>query len=201
VSTFAAHHSGAAPIVVMPDINGTRHGDTECVSTARGNVERYLATDVPDYVLTHFPAAAHSTQWAIGGVSEGGMCSLLLALRHAQRFPTFVDLSGLTRPTLGRTDDPSRTVTDLFSGSWTAYQQHDPLWLLRRHHYSTLAGWLAVGATDTRARDAQRRVATAAARAGIAITQRIEPGGHGWHDWDAAMAQCLPWLWSRLTRS
>lgn len=201
LSAFAAHHSGAAPIVVMPDINGTRHGDTECVSTARGNVERYLTTDVPAYVLAHLPAAAHSTRWAIGGVSEGGMCSLLLALRHPQRFSTFVDLSGLTRPTLGRTDNPARTVAGLFGGSWTSYRQHDPLWLLRRDRYPTLAGWLAAGATDTDARDAQRRVATAAGRAGIAIRQRIEPGGHSWHDWDAAISQCLPWLWSRLTRS
>lgn len=200
LSAFAAHHSGAAPIVVMPDINGTRQADTECVATAHGDVERYLATDVPAYVRAHFRAAAQPRRWAVGGVSEGGMCSLLLALRHPQRFPTFVDLSGLTRPTLGRTDAPRRTVAGLFGGSWATYRQHDPLWLLRRRRYPAMAGWLAAGQTDTRARAALQRVAAAAQRAGITTEQHIEPGGHGWRAWDRAIQQCLPWLWERLTR-
>lgn len=200
LSAFAKRRAGAAPIVVMPDINGGLHADTECVSTAHGNVEQYLAQDVPDYVRAHFPAAPQPARWAVGGVSEGGMCSLLLALRYPQRFPTFVDLSGLARPTLGPTDDPPRTVAGLFHGSWAAYRQHDPLWLLHRRRYPALAGWLSAGAADTRTRDALQRVAAAARRAGIRIQQQTEPGGHGWGAWDQAFRQCLPWLWTRLAR-
>jgi S-formylglutathione hydrolase FrmB len=124
----------------------------------------------------------------------------VLALRHPQLFPTFLDLSGLTRPTLGPSDDPPRTVAGLFGGSWAAYHQHDPLWLLSRDRFPHTAGWLAAGVDDERARSSLRRVAAAARSAGVAVRSHIEPGGHGWHAWDLAVRQCLPWLWARLTR-
>ena len=197
---FAKRHHGAAPVVVMRDINGARHGDTECVSTAKGDVEKYLTTDVPAYVEAHYPVTRSRTEWAVGGASEGGMCSLMLALRHGSRFTTFVDLSGLTRPTVGRTDNRSATLNQLFGGSMSAYDQHDPLWLLARHRYPDLAGWFATGADDTHARAAQNRVVVAAGRAGISTVARLEPGGHAWGVWDRALAACLPWLWARLTR-
>jgi S-formylglutathione hydrolase FrmB len=194
LNDFAAQHHGSAPVVVMPDINGAPHRDTECV----GDAEQYLATDVPDYVRAHFPVASSAQRWAVGGVSEGGWCSLMLALRHEQRFRSFVDLSGLTRPTVGRTDDPGATVERLFGGSRSAYRQHDPMWLLAQHRFTSLSGWFAVGARDTRAAAAQARVVSAARRAGITVSARLEPGAHDWGVWDRAITQCLPWLWARL---
>lgn len=200
LNRFANRHHGAAPVVVMPDINGARHEDSECVSTANGDVEKYLTSDVPAYVEAHYPVATSRSAWAIGGVSEGGMCSLMLALRHQDRFSAFVDLSGLTRPTLGRTDNRSATLNKLFGGSVSAYDEHDPLWLLARHRYPDLAGWFATGADDTHVRAAQEQAAAAARRAGINTVTRVEPGAHDWSVWDRALAKSLPWLWGRLTR-
>src|SRR5437764_13987889 len=35
---WASGHGGVAPIVVMPDVNGSAFADTECVDSARGQV-------------------------------------------------------------------------------------------------------------------------------------------------------------------
>lgn len=200
LDAFAKRRHGAAPVVVMPDINGGRRADTECVSTAAGDVEKYLTSDVPAYVQAHYPVVTSRTGWAIGGVSEGGMCSIMLSLRHQNRFSVFVDISGLSRPTVGRTDNRRATLARLFAGSVSAYDRHDPLWLLARYRYPDLAGWFGTGADDSRGRAAQDRLVAAARRAGIRVVAHLEPGAHHWHVWDRALARSLPWLWTRLSR-
>ena len=46
---YAKQHNGVAPILVMPDINGSLTGDTECANSAMfGQVETYLTQTVPD---------------------------------------------------------------------------------------------------------------------------------------------------------
>ena len=55
---FAEQHHGIAPILVMPDINGSWGGDTECVnSTMYGDVETYLTKTVPQYMRKNFNAS------------------------------------------------------------------------------------------------------------------------------------------------
>lgn len=196
---FAARHGGRAPIVIMPDINGATHADSECVDSGRGNVETYLTVDVRRYMTTHFHVVAGRRGWAVAGLSEGGTCSLMLALRHASAFATIGDLSGLSRPTVGPHDDPPATVSELFHGSRGAYDRHDPLWLMRRHRYATLAAWFECGRTDAQVVRSQQAVTRAARRAGMTTEQRIVPGGHSWSVWRVALPAMLPWLWSRMT--
>jgi S-formylglutathione hydrolase FrmB len=196
---FAAAHDGYAPIVVMPDINGTDRGDTECVSTAAGDVEQYLTQQVPDYVQAHFPAATGRPHLSIAGNSEGGMCALMLAVRHPDRYASFADLSGLTRPTVGETDDPPRTVARLFAGSRSAYDEHDPIRLLGERSGMSLAGWLRCGSADTRTCNAQQQVVAAADAAGLRVDSGELAGGHVWSVWQTALGRLLPWLWPRIT--
>ncbi len=85
---YARDHDGGAPILVMPDILGGFDNDTECVDSARGNVETYLTEDVPATVVPRLSTAPPGPQWAVAGFSLGGMCSLMLALRHPDLFPT-----------------------------------------------------------------------------------------------------------------
>jgi S-formylglutathione hydrolase FrmB len=197
--TFAATHGGRAPIVVMPDINGSPHSDSECIEVRGASVERYLTVDLPRWVLSHLPVSADRRHWAVGGVSEGGTCALILSLRHPAMYPTFVDLSGLSRPTAARHDDPAQTIATLFGGSRAAYDAHDPLWLLARQRYPQLAGWLACGWRDDETCTAQAVVASAAQRAGIAVAASALPGAHGWTLWSRAFAPALPWLWRRMS--
>src|SRR5205807_1757987 len=48
---WAALHGGWAPIIVMPDINGSFTADTECVDGREGRAETYVAVDVPMWVI------------------------------------------------------------------------------------------------------------------------------------------------------
>ena len=78
--------------------------------TARaGNAETYLTVDVPNFMRTHFNASKSGKgSVAIAGLSEGGMCALMLTLRHPDEYPAFADYSGLTSPTVSEAVDPPR---------------------------------------------------------------------------------------------
>ncbi|MGI8677992.1 MAG: alpha/beta hydrolase [Jatrophihabitans sp.] len=200
LDAFAAAHGGLAPIVVMPDINGTLHGDTECVrSPGGGDVERYLTTDVRGYVLSHFPASRDPRRWSVAGLSEGGTCAIMLALRHTGSYSAFGDLSGLAGPTVKDRGVPSLTIKLLFSGSRQAYEQHEPLSLMRLHAYPSLGGWFECGAQDKATHAAQGLLSAAARRAGITVHATTIPGRHSWKVWGPAFRQMLPWLWARTS--
>jgi S-formylglutathione hydrolase FrmB len=113
---YARQHDGRAPILVMPDILGGFDNDTECVDSARGNLETYLTVDVPATVVSRFGTAEPGDGWAVAGFSLGGMCALILALRHPDLFPTFGDYGGLLGPRTGDDNDVGTTVADLFAG-------------------------------------------------------------------------------------
>ena len=182
----------------MPDINGSRTADTECVNGPRANVETYLTRDVPDYVRALLPVSPSGRHWAIAGVSEGATCALMLGLRHPGLFPTIGFFSGLTSPTVGRIVAPGPTIAQLFGGSRSSYDHHDPVWLMQHAGYPGLAAWLECGSRDRRDMASLADVAAAARQAGIATVTRVAPGSHEWSVWRAALAQSMPWLWSRI---
>ena len=95
---FARANGGVAPVLVMPDVNGSYTADTECVNSQAGNAESYLTRDVPAFIDAQLYVAPAGKKWAIAGFSEGGMCSVLLALRHDKLFTTFGDYGGLEGP-------------------------------------------------------------------------------------------------------
>jgi S-formylglutathione hydrolase FrmB len=193
---FAAAHHGQAPIVVMPDENGTYRGDTECVDSPRGEAEQYLTVDVPDYVRSHYPVRA--SRWGIAGVSEGGMCATVLALRHPTVFRAFVNMSGLARPSIAEQDSEQPTVRALFGGSQSAFEAHDAVRLLRSHRYSELSGWLGAGRADTGVLQAQAAITAAAQPAHVPMKQVTLPGAHSLGLWLRMLPGAFQWLWQQL---
>jgi S-formylglutathione hydrolase FrmB len=122
----------------------------------------------------------------------------MLALRNPSRYGLFGDFSGLARPTVGPTDDPATTIRVLFHGSRAAFDQHDPLWLMRHHRYPTLAGWVAYGVGDAKAQADAARMLAAGRDATLPMHEDAAPGRHDWATWTAGFARMLPWLWSSL---
>lgn len=201
MDAFAAKHAGVAPIVVMPDVNGAARTDTECVRTPQGgDVEQYLTVQVPRFVLAHYPASTDRRHWAVAGLSEGGLCALMLGLRAFPDYAAIGDFSGLGAPAVDDSTDPQRTVDTLFGGSWAAYDEHDPLVLLRRHRYPGLALWLFTGTADHRVASEQAGVAREAVAAGLRIKIVTMPGGHSWTLWMPALQRFLPWMWPTVGR-
>jgi S-formylglutathione hydrolase FrmB len=194
---FASTHHGVAPIIAMPDPNGTETVDSECVNSRFGNAETYIVDDVPAFVRSRFSASRAPGSLAIGGLSAGGTCSVMLALRHPTVYPTFASFSGFAYPQYLETTR-SQTIDVLFGGSQQRFAEHDPTDLLRDGHFDGLAGWFEVGSDDTQPVQAARALQPAALKAGIATCILVRPGGHDFELWSQALQDSFPWLAWRL---
>jgi poly(3-hydroxybutyrate) depolymerase len=192
---YAAAHHGWAPILVFPDPNGSNLGDTECVDSPQGHAETYLSEDVPADIVALFDSAP--PQWAVAGLSEGGMCAALLTARRPEVFSAFADFSGEPGPVIGH--NRSATMRLLFGGSKEAWRDHDPLTLLERRRFDGHAAWFEVGADDRGPLAAAKRLDAAATRAGMTTHLVIRSGKHNFTFWGDAFRHSLPWLASRLT--
>jgi S-formylglutathione hydrolase FrmB len=195
MNRFAAAHAGLAPVDIMPDALGTSFANPLCLDSRLGRAATYLAVDVPAWARTHLQVDADPRTWAVGGLSAGGTCALQLATTKPEVYPTFVDISGQSEPSLG---DRARTVAAAFGGDMAAFTAANPLDLLAKHRYPGSAGVVAVGNADTVYRPQDQLVAGAARRAGMQIVFRELPGGHDWCVWSAGLETSLPWLAGRL---
>ena len=199
---WAAQHRGVAPVLVMPDINGSLTADTECVDSPVGNAETYLTVDVPAAVQQQFGTTPPGRSWALAGLSEGGACAIMLALRHPDLFSTFGDFGGLSGPRVGESDtDTDPTVAELFGGSRQEFAAHEPADLLATGNpaFRSLGGWFEVGGDDGDPLAAAQKLAPLAAAAGISTCLIVVPdGGHTFDVWSAAFRRSLPWMAARL---
>ena len=183
----------------MPDSNGSDFADTECVDSPLGNAETYLTVDVPAFMRANFGASTAPDSMAVGGLSAGGMCATMLALRHPTLYGAFGDYAGLTSPTVGESVNPQATTRALFGGSTAAYQAHDPLHLLATGTYPGMGGWFEVGTGDGGPLAAQRELVPMAQQAGIDVHAVEVPGaGHTFSLFAQAFADSLPFLSCRL---
>jgi S-formylglutathione hydrolase FrmB len=191
---FAEQHHGIAPILVMPDINGSRAADTECVnSTKYGDVATYLAKTVPAFMQNEFNASTAPGSIAVAGLSEGGTCATTLALNNPKVFAAFANYSGDASP-IYLDDSAQQTIQILFGGSQASYNAYNPPYLLTHGHFAGLSGWFAAGARDDGVLQAARTLQPRAANAGIDTCITTPPGAHSDTFWRQAFHDSLPWL-------
>ncbi len=140
-------------------------------STAQHQSDTASACDRPSgAVRQNFGVRAPGRDWAVAGLSEGGSCSIMLALRHPDLFGTFGDYGGLAGPRLGDTnDDTAGTLSDLFGGSQEAFDAHEPSVLLREPTPAMrgLGAWFEVGSGDPEPLAAIQQLAPLTEQAGI----------------------------------
>lgn len=197
VNAFTKAHDGQAPIVVMPDLNGAFRTDSECIRTPEGkDTETYLTGDVVNWVRSHYARTVGRERWWVAGLSEGGVCSLVLALRHPRLYSAVGDFSGLAAPIVARLS-PLASDRVLYRGSRQDRLEHQPLWLLAHGNYIGLPAWFECGASDHVVAPQQARIVGAARAAQLQVHASVVSGPHGWAVWSAALQSMLPWLWSR----
>lgn len=192
---FVKAHHGLAPVVVVPDATGSQFADPLCLNSPRGNVDAYLAVDVPAWIGAHLSVDTRPSAWAIAGASYGGTCALQLATNHPGQYPTFIDIAGSAEPTLG---DRRRTVTEAFAGDEAAFRRVNPLDLLRMQRYPFSAGAIVIGVADSATKADARSVFEATKAAGMSSHYTELPGSHDWRVFSAALEVELPWLARRL---
>jgi S-formylglutathione hydrolase FrmB len=191
---FAEQHHGIAPIIVMPDVNGSWGGDTECVnSTMYGDVETYLTKTVPAYMRKSFNASTAAGSIAIAGLSEGGLCATTLALNNPKEYAAFGNYSGDESPTY-QSDNQQQTIQTLFGGSTASYNAHNPPYILAQQRFTGLSGWFEAGAQDPVAVKAAHALQPLAAGAGIGTCLATPSGGHDFTFWQQSFSDSLPWL-------
>jgi len=195
MDAFAAAHDGLAPVVVMVDQLGAPLANPLCMDSRLGKVATYLAVDVPAWVRATLQVDPDPSGWAIGGLSNGGTCSLQMAVTAPEVYPTFVDISGEAEPTLG---DRAATVQAAFGGDEAAFAAVNPLDVLAQRRFPDTAGYLVAGDQDTVYGPQAQRVFDACRAAGMDVQLHVLPGGHTFGVWGPGLEQALPWLATRL---
>ena len=146
-------------------------------------------------VVRRFDANPSGRAWAVGGLSEGGTCALILALRHPALFAAACDFSGDAYPSTAGGDDK------LFFGSPAqvaaterTFDPRDLLALWPRDQRGP-ALWLSVGRSDSGSRAAQLMVvARMAGHDGLDAVFHMVSGRHNFRVWRLAFAEALPWI-------
>jgi len=194
MDAFAAAHDGLAPVVVMPDHLGDPLNNPLCMDSRLGNVATYLSVDVPAWIRATLQVDPNASGWAIGGFSNGGTCSLQMAVNAPQVYPTFVDISGEAEPTLG---DHAESVQAAFGGDDAAWAAVNPLDVLARKKFPGTAGFLVAGQQDAEYGPQAQRVYAACKAAGMDVRLDEKPGGHTFEVWGPGLDDALPWLATR----
>ena len=195
-TAFAATHHGVSPILVIPDNNGNSQ-DTECSNSSQGNAETYLVKDVPAYMQRNFNTAAGPRSLAVAGLSDGGLCATMLALRNPKVFTAFASYSGYSDPTY-LDDNEQQTIAELYGGSKANYDAHDPVHLLQSGRYVGMGGWFTAGQQDPQPLNNSEQLVELAKPTGMQVCYTFPAGGHDFTFWAAAFKDSLPWLSWRL---
>lgn len=191
---YAAQHEGLAPVVVMPDQLGGLWNNTMCVDSKLGNSFTYLAVDVPAFIDKNLTVAEGPESWAIGGLSQGGTCSLQMAVNAPNVYGRFVDLSGEKEPSLGT---HAETLNEGFGGDEEAFKKVNPLDVMAGNRFPNTAGRFTVGEKDKMGGDL-KVVYEAAAASGMDVEFTTVPGAHDMNAWRDGMRSSLPWLGDHL---
>ncbi len=196
-TAFAAEHHGASPLLVIPDNNGNNTSDSECANSVFGKAETYLVKDVPVYMQSEFNAAIGKHSLAVAGLSAGGTCATMLALRNPTTFSTFASYSGYASPTY-QNDDEQQTIAQLYGGSKANYEAHNPVTLLTGGRFAGSAGYFTAGQQDPQPLAAAKQLSDLAKRTGMQVCLYTPGGDHSFVFWAAAFKTSLPWLSWRL---
>ena len=193
---FAKQHNGITPLIFVVDDTGVFNNDTECVNSPRGNVETYLTEDVPNYIKHNFRVDESPKNWAIGGLSMGGTCSIMLTLLHPNVYNYFIDLGGELGPSVG---SQQQTMAALFNGSEKQWLSHQPIYLLQKYKFPELGGFFGDGSQDFRPiTTAITQLSSASKKAGINTVTQFINGEHTFNVWAETYKLALPWISNRI---
>ena len=185
---YAAAHQGLAPIVVSPDQLGAPDANPMCVDGALGNSATYLTVDVPAWITANLPVLAGPHYWGIGGLSQGGTCSIQLGAAHPELFGNILDASGEEFPKIG---DEQTTVDQGFAGDTAKYEAAKPAAILAAHApYSDTFAVFGVGGDDADYLPGVKTIYADAQAAGMTATYIEVPGSaHDATTWAAVFKQ------------
>ncbi|MFE1663741.1 alpha/beta hydrolase-fold protein [Microbacterium sp. P02] len=176
---FAAKNKGLAPIVIVADQIGTV-GDPACAdSSAFGNAETYIKTDVVNWAKKNLNIIEDPKYWVIAGYSNGGGCAIKYGAQQPDVFKNILDISGEEFP---GSEDVASVTAQIYGGDSAKFEASKPINIMAAAPAGTYAGVTAVftvGGNDPGFQPAQQAVSAAASKAGMTVTSYTVPGaGH-----------------------
>ena len=181
-----AAHAIRPALVVMPQINVPYGVDGECVNGPAGTpqIETWLATDVPEFVASHFHVDTARGSWAVAGYSEGGWCAAMLGLRHPDVFSGAIVFSGAFIPEFPRAYRP-------FGNTLPAGYD---LTRRIRHHPPPLAMWIQSSKKDGYSYPPTAAFLKVVHSPLSVTTDLLKTGGHREQLWASELPTALTWL-------
>lgn len=162
-----------APFILVVDQLGSIDKNPPCADTNAGHLDSYLSKDVPAWVRANLPVTADRDGWAIAGYSHGGECAAYLGAAHPELWAHVVDISGPDKP---GEHTPDRTRDLNFGGSQEAFEATWPATVLSTSPPAEpMHGIFVAGELDTHFRPQVEATATAAEKAGWAVTYWAVP--------------------------
>jgi pimeloyl-ACP methyl ester carboxylesterase len=177
-------------VVVSPSTEIPPGTDTECVDGGPGapQVERFLTVDVPTWVRQHFAVVARRTSWATLGLSAGGWCAAMAALRHPAQYGAAVVMGGYFAP------DFSARYRPLTASAAARYD----LVRLEQRRRPPVALWLETSRNDRLSYPSSAAFLRAVAPPTAVDATVLLDGGHRLSLWRPMVGSALDWVGARI---
>jgi S-formylglutathione hydrolase FrmB len=196
LDSYAAAHGGVAPVVVVPDANGSQSANTMCMDSRIAHADTYLSEDVPNWIKSTLAVDTNHSRWAAGGFSFGGTCALQLGTRHPDLFPAVLSFSGEAEPAIAK--ERQKTIDASFPGDPEAFNRQTPLAIMKEQRFDGSGLYLTAGQDDPEFVAYLRTLAAAATEAGFTVrAHEVEHTGHSWDTSSKRIADALDFLAER----
>ncbi|TLM76034.1 alpha/beta hydrolase family protein [Pseudarthrobacter sp. NamB4] len=196
MDAYARSHRGVAPVVVVPDPNGSQSANTMCMDSRIARADTYLSQDVPQWIKSTLAVDTDHNRWAAGGFSFGGTCALQLGTRHPQLFPAVLSFSGEAEPAIAK--EREKTIEASFPGDPEAFNRQTPLAIMKERRFDGSGMYLTAGQDDPEFVAYLRTLAAAGSEAGFTVrAHEVEHTGHSWDTSSKRIADALDFLAER----
>ena len=158
--------------------------DTECTNTPGLNMETWLTSALPQWVMTHLRARPDRRSWATMGFSAGGFCAEMSAILHPNRYGAAMLFGTYNWPhysnwrPFGRLPWPRR---------------YDLISMIRRHA-PAIDVWVEISGADHFS-DPPTQALVHATHAPMSTTSVLLQGaGHRFSVWRQELPTAITWL-------
>jgi pimeloyl-ACP methyl ester carboxylesterase len=180
-------------VIVSPQVEFPQGRDGECSNGRAGDpqLETWLTEDVPAWADKEFRVQQTRSGWATMGLSMGGFCAAMAAMRHPDHYATAIVFGGYFSIDYGSAYRP-----------WTAsdpeWRYYDLIALSRNGDLPPLQMWIETSRADPESYPSTMSFLQQV-HSPISVTAVVRPAiPHNWRIWRQMLPECLTWLGSRV---
>ncbi|WP_314147832.1 alpha/beta hydrolase-fold protein [uncultured Leifsonia sp.] len=165
-----------APFILDVDQLGGSLKNPPCANSSAGQVETYLARDVPAWIRSNLPVSSNRLDWGLAGYSHGGECAAYLGAAYPAIWSKIVSVGGPDKP--GEHKWRTLTLARYWHGNLAAYEKTWPAKVMAATSYAgkPMTAVFIAGMLDRYYTPQVETNAMAAEKAGWTVTFWRVPG-------------------------